>query len=139
MSGRTQYPAPVQSDNAADQRFAKRKTSRMPGLIHHATFQQPLQCMVRDSSSTGALIEIAPIKGSAASALSRFPKQFTLTIPLERVAFECDLAWQNDRTLGVRYAAPARILAKPVRHRPKEEAPKGLIASVLKKAGIKAI
>ena len=111
----------------------------MPGQIHHPTFQQPMACIVRDSSSTGALIELVPLKGSSVHVLTRFPREFTLTIPLERVAFECELAWQNDLTLGVCYRAPARLLAKPVRHRPKAEPSKGLVRSVLKRAGINVV
>jgi hypothetical protein len=135
MSEQEQNSGADKVGSGANKRFAKRKASRMPGLIHHPTFQQPMACTVLDSSSTGALIELAPLKGSTVHVLTRFPREFTLTLPLERIAFECELAWQNDIKIGVRYRAPARLLSKPVRHRPKTEPPKGLVQSVLKKAG----
>ncbi len=135
MSDHAEKTKNEKTASAADKRFAKRRSSRTPALIQHPTFQQPMSCIVRDSSSTGALIELTPLKGMAIHVLTRFPREFTLTIPLERVAFECEVAWQKDMTLGVRYRAPARILAKPVRSKPKTE-PQGLMLSVLKKAGI---
>ena len=123
--------------SAAEMRFAKRRTSKTPATIGHPTIGQGLNCTVRDSSSTGALIEIAPIKGTGAHILDRLPKRFTLTIPLERIAFECELMWQKEKTIGVRYVGPARMLAKPERARPRTEQPKGLMEMVLNKAGIK--
>jgi hypothetical protein len=136
MSDREEKTTIVKTASVADKRFAKRRSSKTPALIHHPTFQQPMSCIVRDSSSTGALIELAPTKGMTIHVLTRFPREFTLTILLERVAFECEVAWQKDMTLGVRYRAPARILAKPIRSKAKTEPPHGLMLSVLKKAGI---
>jgi hypothetical protein len=136
MTDRAEKTKNEATDRAADKRFAKRRSLGTPALIHHPTFQQPMSCLVRDSSSTGALIELAPFEGMPIHVLTRFPREFTLTIPLERIAFECEVAWQKDMTLGVRYRAPARILAKPVRSKPKTEPTHGLMLSVLKKAGI---
>lgn len=90
-----------------------------------------LGCTVRDVSSGGALIEFA----AGGRGQPSLPETFTLTMPIERVSYDCRLAWSNGRTAGVCFAGPARMLVKrqPLRQPPKK-AP-GALARMLGRKG----
>jgi len=73
----------------------------------------PVPCIVVDSSSTGARLHLTTGRGGTpASSVS---DRFTLQIPFERVEIDCRVAWRKEKQLGVKYASPARPLAKSTR------------------------
>lgn len=130
-----QSPAADAAD--ANQRFASRRQSRTPAHITHASLGQPVTCTVRDSSSTGALVELVQTKGAFSPGADRLPPRFVLTMPTERAAVECEIAWRRGAMMGIRYVAPTRVLAKPARNLPRTEEPKSLMGQVLKKTGFR--
>lgn len=67
-----------------------------------------ISCVVRDASSTGALVELL----SHGSSVPNLPAEFVLTLPMERVAYNCRLVWTHGSSAGIAYTGPARMLAK---------------------------
>ncbi len=96
---------------AEEQRWARRNAARFGGQITHPSLSAPMLCTVRDTSSTGAKLELAKIIGGSISR-DRAPDRFTLFMPAERLTVDCEVAWRRGNMLGVRYTTPARKTAK---------------------------
>ncbi len=114
----------------AEGRWAKRTPSKLGGQIQHQNLAAALPCTVRDTSSTGARLEIVGQRGGNISR-DRVPDQFTLFMPLDRLEIDCQVMWRHGNLVGVRYTSPARRTAKqpPVK---KPEAPKKPHTSLIK-------
>lgn len=121
-------PVPVEQSPETDcSRWAKRRPSHALVNIQSSDAGKPISCTMRNSSSTGALLECAG--GDQGEAFSRLPDQFVLFLPMERVAIDCRLVWRHFRQIGVQYTSPARVIAKPVpRIRTNTEQKKSLLA-----------
>lgn len=120
-------PAPAmalmtRATEGPEARWAKRTPSRLGAQIQHPSLTAGLPCTVRDTSSTGARLEIVAQRGGNISR-DRVPDQFTLFMPLDRLEIDCQVMWRQGNLVGVRYTSPARRTAKqqPIK---KPEAPK---------------
>lgn len=91
-----------------EQRFARRRTMVASGILGGPGLAMTLTCAVRDTSSTGALIELT----TSGNAVPMLPDTFTLSMPMERVEYDCRLVWVHGRTAGVMFTGPARMLVK---------------------------
>lgn len=94
-----------------DQRFARRTPTRIGAQIIHPSLAAPLACTVRDTSSTGARLELGVIRGGQISR-DRAPDRFTLFIQPERLYVDCEVAWREGTLIGVRYVSPTRRAPK---------------------------
>ena len=111
---RTQKMPAAETVTADDQdcgRWAKRKSSHAVVTIQSPEIARAISCTMRNSSSTGALLECSGADHS--EAFARLPDNFTLYLPMERTAIDCRLVWRQYRQIGVQYTSPARVLAKP--------------------------
>ena len=100
-----------------ERRFARRKSSRTPGLVWSEGATINHGCVIKDSSSTGALLEMTKTKMNPDCAATVVPDRFTLVITLEKVCIDCRVAWRRDNEVGVRYISPARTMPEPKRRR----------------------
>lgn len=102
----------------AEQRFANRKPSNTPAFIdtngNILGKKAPLiNCVVKDSSSTGAMITLSNATARLWSDGSTgIPRCFTLRMPGEGVEIDCETAWRDDKAIGVRFVSPARLLKR---------------------------
>jgi hypothetical protein len=99
-----------------EERWAKRRASRMPGLLSHASLVEALPCIVTDTSSTGARLDILqPRHGHGSqgyvSQPARLPVRFTLTLE-GRTAVDCEVVWNEGSAFGVRFVSPTRSLPR---------------------------
>ena len=117
------------ASRAAEQRWANRKSSRTPALIILETEVMggrtaPLGCILKDTSSTGARIELSRIVaqrwGNSASGL---PERFRLQIPNQLVEMDCRTAWYDGIIVGVQFASPVRMLTRPAKSVVKQKKP----------------
>lgn len=90
-----------------EKRFAKRRSMVASGTLSGPKLEMTLTCAVRDTSSTGALIEL-----TTAGSTPTLPETFTLAMPMERVEYDCRLIWVHGRTAGIQFTGPARMLVK---------------------------
>lgn len=120
----------MQPTSTPDARWAQRSPARLGAQIRHNSLSTPLACTVRDTSSTGARLEIVTQRGGNISR-DGLPDQFTLFMPLDRLEVDCQVMWRQGPQAGVRYTSPARRLPKqePVRI---GEAPKKPHTSLIK-------
>ena len=122
---------------AAEQRWANRKQSRTPALIkieNDAMGRQaaPLGCVLKDTSSTGARIElsrtVAQRWGHSAAGL---PERFRLQIPSQLVEMECRTAWYDGTEIGVQFTSPVLKMQRATRQRQPAKKPARLSLSSL--------
>lgn len=125
------------SSQAAEQRWANRKNSRTPALIvtdgqSMGRQMGPLNCILKDTSSTGARIEFSPAVaqrwGYSAAAL---PDRFRLQIPSQRVQMDCRIAWYDGAEFGVQFTSPVTMMQRPRRNQQPAKKPSRLSLSSL--------
>lgn len=82
-----------------DSRKAKRRVIDYPAWLLLDTSRQPVECIIRDMSDTGARIAIiSPIKA--------LPHRFMLWLDEKgKVQRECEIVWMKAGYVGVRFAA----------------------------------
>lgn len=127
--------ASVTADSAAsDHRWARRQNCRIAGEISHHTLQTPVACVVRDTSSSGARVELSGARNAFSAGTERIPDHIVLTMPMERMEVECRVTWRKGTMLGLRYLSPARVVPKRVPSRFNQVKPKdkGLLGKLFK-------
>lgn len=106
----------VQSARGADdRRWATRRRSDMPGYIAHAKNPQGIRCIVRNTSSSGALVEVCAGTDRFANPADEIPDRLTLVFISyrERTEVACAVMRRNGRMLGVRYVGAFRSFPAP--------------------------
>lgn len=97
-------------------RFSHRKHAASAGIIYSNEINGAVHCVVRDMSVTGArlLIKESKLVPKNNGKLG-LPSQFTLNIRLDRVAVNCQVVWQNQDEVGVRFTSAPRVLSRTLR------------------------
>lgn len=99
---------------AADRRWAPRKKVAMPALIQIEGAADPVSCTIRNTSSSGALIETSPTETTLVEVAGVFILSFTAARTKTDVA--CEAVHREGNLLGVRYVGPfviTDLAAKP--------------------------
>lgn len=94
-------------------RFAARRASATPGGILVDAVSPPIPCVIRNTSSTGALLELKTSLGTWSHTAADLPDDFVLVMNAEYLAFDCVVARRVGRQVGVRFSGPARQMARP--------------------------
>lgn len=102
----------VQADDA-NKRWARRKSSQTPAKILFDGITTPFECLVKDISSTGVQLEICRTKFNMDASSDAIPHYFTLIIPLDRTAVECQSMWRRGPKLGARFIGMVRAISSP--------------------------
>lgn len=99
-----------------NKRWAKRKSAQTPAKILFDGITTPYECMLRDISSTGAQVEMSRTKMNPDGSTENLPNYFTLIIPLDKTAVECQSMWRRGSKVGARFIGMVRTFApvKPV-------------------------
>jgi hypothetical protein len=113
MAAATRKSASASAQLDADtlnKRWAKRKPANTPAKILFDGITTPFECTVRDISSTGAQIEMARTKFNPDGSPDTVPNHFTLLIPLDKIAVECQSMWRRGSKIGIRFTSMVRML-----------------------------
>ena len=100
---------------ADEQRFARRKGCYIPAEIMASAKAVPFPCVVRDTSSTGALIDVGQGKSETFAAAPKLPNEFTLVMRRDYLEVDCRVMWRKGMQIGVRYTSPVRMLPRPAK------------------------
>jgi hypothetical protein len=112
MAMTSQPSMPSQDVQAGSEaRWARRTPTRLGAQILHSSLSAAILCTIRDTSSTGARLEVAAQRGGNISR-DRVPEQFTLFMPADRLEVDCEVMWRQGLLVGVRYTSPTRRTAK---------------------------
>lgn len=115
----------------AEQRFAKRRKTKMKAIIFDISGGSGVDCTVRDISSTGVLIDLPVEMTSVSRAGERVPARFVLRMPTERTEVDCELAWRSANKVGARFISPSRATSVEPRRRPMQSKPKASSGQLL--------
>lgn len=105
-------------DLANEQRWSSRKSTVLAGTIISDQLPGSVACVVRDLSSTGALIELRAAKTGVIANASGLPDAFALVLLRDNSEVRCEVAWRQPASIGVRFLGafkqvPARSKPKP--------------------------
>ena len=105
----------AEASSSKDRRWAFRKRTEMPGYIGHSKNPQGVRCIVRNTSSSGALIEVCAGSDRYSNPADAIPDQLTLVFVSykERSEVACAVMRRAGRMLGVRYIGPFRSVPMP--------------------------
>jgi hypothetical protein len=110
-----------------ERRFSRRRNAEARAYILAPSLIEPVACLVKDQSTTGARIRLDPSIKDLTATLDEIPENFTLVLQLDRISLDCNVAWRREKSLGVRFTSPARFLprtAANARQVPVKPAPK---------------
>lgn len=116
LAAATRKSAAQLADNEQEvlnKRWAKRKPASTPAKLLFDGISTPFECTVRDISSTGAQIEMAKNKFNPDGNSEAVPNHFTLIIPLDRIAVDCQSMWRRGTRLGVKFTSMVRAIPQP--------------------------
>ncbi|KAB2848120.1 MAG: PilZ domain-containing protein [Hyphomicrobiaceae bacterium] len=115
-----------------DSRVSRRKSTRIPGQIIQRRVTA-IACTIRDTSATGALVELWQGPQKAFTKGEFVGDQFTLVMTNDFLEVDCEVVWRKAGTIGVRYRSALRQRPKPVRREKpaKAEEPNTLLSRLL--------
>jgi hypothetical protein len=134
----THQPAPFVPE-ALEERFASRRSARTPALLSHQSLPQSIPVIIRDSSSSGARLEVPDAQDSHSLDLDRLPTRLILSIPVDRAWVECEIAWRNGPLLGVRYMGLTHTRPRPTRPKAQKPSTSNLLAKLLGRNSAKGV
>lgn len=99
----------------ANKRWGRRKKSDIPAQIYASGQQTAIRCSVRDTSSTGALIQMRP--DSSNMTVDDLPETFTLVTKTYRdyTEVKCSIVRRFGDCVGIRYTSQFRTVAQQKR------------------------
>ena len=97
-----------------ENRSSRRKVTRIPGQIIQRRVN-PISCTIRDTSATGALVELWQGTQKAFAKSEFVGDQFTLVMTNDFLEVDCEVVWRKAGTMGVRYRSALRQRPKPIR------------------------
>ena len=113
--------------SSRENRSSRRKSTRIPGQIVQRR-ASPVSCTIRDTSATGALIELWQGPQKAFTKSDFVGDHFTLIMTNDFLEVDCEVVWRKAGTMGVRYRSALRQRPKPVR---RDKSDKGVEANSL--------
>ncbi len=96
-----------------NKRWAKRKNAATPAKILFDGITTPYDCTLRDISSTGAQVEMTRTKLNPEGATDNLPSYFTLIMPLDKTAVECQSMWRRGSKVGAKFVGMVRHFVPP--------------------------
>lgn len=100
---------PIEPAGSEEVRRSRRQSACLQAAILSARLSEPVPCVVRNLSATGARIElITKSDKKPLVAEERLPDTFVLALRLERTEVDCEIVWQRGNVLGVRFLSLPR-------------------------------
>lgn len=108
---RAQHRVQVEVPGGAEGRRSRRQSACLQAQISSERLSEPVPCVIRNLSATGARLEIVQVDRKPFTSEERIPDLFTLSFRLERTEVECELVWRRGDTIGVRFRSLPRLTA----------------------------
>jgi hypothetical protein len=77
-------------------------------LHHRPGMSNIIPARVVDMSATGAKMELTPLGRSSGIPMGDLPNQFNLVMRVDRMEVDCEMIWQVDWLIGVRFLSVPR-------------------------------
>jgi hypothetical protein len=113
--------APTLETSGSNQRWAGRRTAQTPGWILSTALPGSVRCFVRNTSSSGALIQLHA--DERRMTVDEIPDTFVLAIGSNRAYSEvkCIVARRHADCVGVRYVGHFRNVVKQQQRLPEKK------------------
>ncbi len=99
---------PIETASPEQARRSRRQPVCLQGAIRSERLSEPVACVIRNYSATGARLELVKAERKPFVVEERIPDLFTLAFKLERTQVECELVWRRGDTIGVRFRSLPR-------------------------------
>jgi hypothetical protein len=99
---------PIEPSDGSENRRSRRQNVCIQASISSERLDEPVACVIRNLSATGARIEIVKGERKPFTSEERIPDRFTLSFRLERTAVACEVVWERGSNLGVRFLSLPR-------------------------------
>jgi hypothetical protein len=99
---------PIESSGAEESRRSRRQTACLQAVIDSDRLAEPIGCVIRNLSATGARIELVRTERKVFASEERIPDVFTLAFRLEKTEVDCEMVWRRGDTIGVRFRSLPR-------------------------------
>lgn len=77
--------------------------------LHHCSgMSNIIPARVVDMSATGAKMELRPLGRSSGIPMGDLPNQFNLVMRVDRMEVDCEMIWQVDWLIGIRFLSVPR-------------------------------
>lgn len=77
-------------------------------LHHRPGMSNIIPARVVDMSATGAKMELTPLGRSSGIPMGDLPNQFNLVMRVDRMEVDCEMIWQVDWLIGIRFLSVPR-------------------------------
>jgi len=104
-----QRRVPIEAAATDDSRRSRRQTACLQASLVSERLTEPLACVIRNLSATGARVELVRSDRKAFASEERIPDAFTLAFRLEKTEVDCELVWRRGDTIGVRFRSLPRL------------------------------
>jgi len=99
---------PIEVAMADENRRSRRQTACLQAVIESDRLSEPVGCVIRNLSATGARIELIRAERKVFVSEERIPDVFTLGFRLEKTEVDCEMVWRRGDTIGVRFRSLPR-------------------------------
>lgn len=94
--------------SGAEHRRSARKVQSIAGYVTAPGMSSIIPARVIDISVSGARIELTPLGRASGVPISQLPEQFIFVFRHDRIEVDCELVWQKDWIIGVRFLSASR-------------------------------
>ena len=101
---------PIEDAKSSESRRSRRQSACLQGAIAAERLEEPVACVVRNLSATGARIELVRGDRKPFESEQRIPDHFTLSFRLDRTVVDCEVVWQRFNAIGVRFLSLPRVV-----------------------------
>jgi hypothetical protein len=114
-TARPMMPEPSAEKSGSERRWAHRRPGNTPALIYIEGMNSSIPCIIRDTSTTGARLELQPgWSNPLSSGVSKLDR-LRLVIRHDRVMYDCQIMRRGENELGVKFLSAPRPLMKAPR------------------------
>lgn len=99
---------PIEAAASNENRRSRRQTACLQASIESDRLSEPVACVIRNLSATGARIELIRTERKVFASEERIPDVFVLSFRLEKTEVDCEMVWRRADTIGVRFRSLPR-------------------------------
>lgn len=100
--------APTLGTVLGERRHTPRKQQVIAAYLTAPGMTNIIPARIIDMSATGARVEMTPLGRAGGVPAASLPDRFILVLRHDRIEFDCEIAWQKEWLMGVRFLGMSR-------------------------------
>lgn len=98
--------------SGGERRWAHRRAGQTPALIYIEGVNSSIPCLIRDTSTTGARLELREGWSNPLSSDVSSINRLRLVIRHDRVMYDCQIVRRGETELGVKFLSASKPIIK---------------------------